>query len=148
AGALTLDHAGNRVARAGALTASGPISRGTDGSLLLDGALRAAGQPVSLAADGTISQAADGIVAHALSVSAGSGFALTGANDVMVLGDASAGSGDASLRTVGGLVLAGHLDAGGHVLAIDIGGALGTAGGRVTADRLTGRAGSLVLDAP
>ncbi len=146
-GALTLDNAGNQIARVGGLTATGPVTLATNGSLLLDGTLMATGQAVSLTATGAITQGADGIVADSLSVSAGSGFALTGANDVAVLGDASSGTGDASLRTIGSLALAGHLDAGGHTLALDIGGALTTSGGRVTAERLTGSAGSMVLDA-
>jgi hypothetical protein len=148
---------------------------GTGSTLTLGGNLTATGSTVTLSATGAIGQTSGFITAATLTGSSVGGATLTGANRVTSLGafsDTGAGnatgfsftdaqalgtagtvqsSGQITLKTTGGtgsaLTLGGNLTATGNTVTLTTSGAIGQAGGIITAGMLTGTAvGSVSLD--
>jgi len=147
-GALTVQtlaaHGGDAHVSAGDVALRGAAVDGdlvvtaTTGDITLENLVRA--DTLSLQAAHGVSQAAGAVIdAPLLTVTAGSGASLLGANKVTTLGAVDVTTGGFAFNAVGALDLTDTIDAAGQVVDLRAGGAIAQTGGVITAGTLTGR---------
>jgi len=130
--------AGDDVALRGAAVDGDLVVTSTTGGVTLENLVRA--DALSLRAAQGVSQAAGAVIdAPLLTITAGSGASLLGANKVAALGAVNVAAGGLAFNAAGALNLTGPIDAAGQAVDLRAGGAIGQSGGQITAGTLTGQ---------